>query len=45
MDIDYDEVTSRLPADEEKEAIKTGQDLKNLVPDDGGGGADEQTAA
>ena len=45
LDIDYDEVTSRLPADEEKEAIKTGQDLKNLVPDDGGGGADEQTAA
>lgn len=45
LDIDYDTVISRIPANEEKEAIKTGQDLKNIVPDDGGGGADEQTAA
>lgn len=38
LDIDYDEIRDKLPQDEEKDAEQAGQDLDNIVPDDGGEG-------
>lgn len=38
LDIDYEEIKDKLPQDEEKDAEQVGQDLNNIVPDDGGDG-------
>lgn len=40
LDIDYEEIKSKLPKDEAKETEQIEQQLNNTVPDDGGG-ADE----
>lgn len=38
LDIDYEEIKDKLPQDEEKDAEQVGEDLNNIVPDDGGDG-------
>jgi SPP1 family phage portal protein len=41
LDIDYEEIKSKLPTDEEKDAKQTVNTLNNIVPDDEGGVANE----
>lgn len=41
LDIDYEEIKSKLPKDEEKDAEQTEQILNAVIPSDEGGGADE----
>lgn len=45
LDIKYEDIKDKLPDNEEETARQTRQALENIVPDDEGGGADEQKTA